>query len=350
MQLWHRAPDSNRGIRNNKDTNWKTFVETDGNNGRSSQCINMYQLVFLSAPLLQARCGPELQPRKLVHALNAEPALKVKAGMKSSQVCPLYVSERMTANGTLVNQLLHSCPIMLKSMSFSHAMPCHACIGSGWRWSCWSVDSGNGKLVPLRMPTMSVSCNCGCKQLQWGCQTLHSLLPHLSWHQNQGCEVEPIWTCRCCLMGLGPSPGGFPNYQCMPSKQNTFQSFQSFQSFHSLDMFRHLVHSNVSEPFVASQNLASWRISHDKSVFIWGPTVCLQPDLCLQMSSFAELQNCIRRWPGGSLAEFSSFSYLFYSFLVRTVMNSNDVAYSAVVHSSLSSFFVGPSWCWFAWS
>ena len=49
----------------------------------------MYQLVFLSAPLLQARCGPELQPRKLVHALNAEPALKVKAGMKSSQVCPL---------------------------------------------------------------------------------------------------------------------------------------------------------------------------------------------------------------------------------------------------------------------
>lgn len=39
-------------------------------------CDSPLNLNHLAA---QARCGPELQPGKLVHALNAEPALKVKA-------------------------------------------------------------------------------------------------------------------------------------------------------------------------------------------------------------------------------------------------------------------------------
>jgi len=58
-------------------------------------------------------------------------------------------------------------------------MPLLAVAGVGVVGALTLETSGNGiSLVPLRMPTTSVSCNCGCKQLPCGCQTLHSLLPH----------------------------------------------------------------------------------------------------------------------------------------------------------------------------
>ena len=154
---------SSTGVRTRTEAHLSKFMETTG---RSSQCINL-----LSAPL-QARCGPELQPRKLVHALNAEPALKVKVGVKGDR--------KWDACESTCSFLPFPAPSLLKCVS---AMPCPAVAGVG------ALTLEN--LTPMRMPTTSVSCNCGCKQPPCGCQ-------------------------------FEPSPGGFPDYQCMPSEQCTF--------------------------------------------------------------------------------------------------------------------------------
>ena len=131
--------------------------------------------------------------------------------------------------------------------------------------ACALEDANNERLLQLRLQTTTV-------------RLPNSAQPPASSnsHGTKDFEVEIFWAFRCCLMGFGPSPGGFPDYQCMSSEQHTFQSF------HRLNIcLKHFVH-RFSQQCVwtlrrISQHLASCKwISHeyDKSVFSpWGPNL-----------------------------------------------------------------------------